>query len=78
MSVTLADLTIGDYAVIKGFEDSDLSLKLMEMGVLPGERFCLEQIAPLGDPFIISLSDYRLILRKNEASIIVVERGGRN
>ena len=72
---TIAEMKIGESAVVHSFTESDLSLKLMEMGLLPGEGFRLEQIAPLGDPFILQLSDYQLILRKKEASTVVIDRG---
>lgn len=69
----LSELKQGDKRTIKGFESSDLELKLMEMGCLPGEEVVVEQIAPLGDPISIKVAGYLLSLRLNEAKHIIVE-----
>ncbi len=71
--MTLLQLKLGDKGRIKGFENSDLELKLMEMGCIPGEIVVVEQIAPLGDPISIRIAGYSLSLRKNEANQIVLE-----
>jgi Fe2+ transport system protein FeoA len=69
----LSQLKAGERGKIKGFESSDLELKLMEMGCIPGEIVIVEQIAPLGDPISVRVSGYSLSLRKNEASQILLE-----
>ena len=69
----LSDLKAGEKGLIKGFESSDLELKLMEMGCIPGEIVVVEQVAPLGDPISIRVSGYSLSLRKNEANQILLE-----
>jgi ferrous iron transport protein A len=69
---TLAELKIGESAIIKSFTDDFLSLKLIEMGCLPGEKVKLQHIAPLGCPFAIEVSGYLLSMRKSEAATIVV------
>lgn len=69
---TLARLVVGEEATIVSFTDEELSLKLLEMGCLPGEKIKLHRIAPLGDPIAISVSGYMLSLRKEEASTIIV------
>lgn len=70
--VRLSDLKPGQEAIISEFENSDIFLKLMEMGCVPGERIFLEQIAPLGDPISVKISGYSLSLRLNEAEHIRV------
>lgn len=70
---TLDKLKIGQKASIKEFTDNFLSLKLIEMGCLPGETVKLSNIAPLGDPIAIEVSGYLLSLRKKEASTVVVK-----
>jgi len=72
MMVRLSDLKPGQEATIEEFESSELLLKLMEMGCIPGEKILVEQVAPLGDPISVSVSGYHLSLRKNEAEIILV------
>ena len=71
--MTLSQLKAGEKGRIKGFESSDLELKLMEMGCIPGEVVMVEQIAPLGDPISIRIAGYSLSLRRNEANQILLE-----
>jgi ferrous iron transport protein A len=68
----LSELKTGERAIIVEFESSELELKLMEMGCLPGEEIVVEQIAPLGDPISVRIAGYSLSLRKNEANQILV------
>lgn len=69
----LSELRSGERATITSFENSELELKLMEMGCIPGEQVVVEQIAPLGDPISIRIAGYSLSLRKNEANQIIVD-----
>lgn len=68
----LSQMKQGKRAIIRSFESSEIELKLMEMGCLPGEEIVIEQIAPLGDPISIKVAGYSLSLRKNEADQILV------
>lgn len=68
----LSDLKPGETGIIKEFTDLTLSVKLMEMGCLPGETIRLERVAPLGDPIAIKVSGYQLSLRRDEASHIIL------
>jgi ferrous iron transport protein A len=70
--VKLVDLEKGQEGVIDSFSDNELSLKLMEMGCLPGEKIYIERKAPLGDPIAISISGYSLSMRSEEAKTILV------
>jgi len=69
---TLAQLNIGEYAIIDSFTDKETSIKLMEMGCTPGEKITIDNIAPMGDPIAVSVSGYLLSLRKSEASTMLV------
>lgn len=50
-----------------------LKRRLMDMGVLVGERVEVVKVAPLGDPIEIKVKNYSLSLRKREAEQIGVE-----
>ncbi len=50
-----------------------LKSKLIEMGVLNGERIQVLRIAPLGDPIEVLIKQYKLSLRKKDAEGILVE-----
>jgi len=70
---TVADLQIGEKGIIDNFKDALMSLKLLEMGCLPGTEVKLDFIAPLGCPVGISVAGYHLSLRKKEAATIVLK-----
>ncbi len=69
----LTELRPGQQAIISQFTSSEISLKLLEMGCIPGEKILVEQIAPMGDPISISISGYTLSLRLCEAENIIVD-----
>ena len=68
----LSELKPGDEGTICEFNDSDIFIKLMEMGCIPGEKITMEQVAPLGDPISVSVAGYHLSLRLNEADHILI------
>jgi ferrous iron transport protein A len=72
MDIKLSELTQGQRAIIKSFTNNSIQLKLMEMGCLPEEQITITQVAPLGGPISITVSDYQLSLRIDEAEKIIV------
>jgi ferrous iron transport protein A len=62
----------GDSAVISGFTDEQLSVKLLEMGFLPGTVVRFNFAAPFGDPVCVNISGFDLSLRLEEASTIII------
>ncbi|MBL0145970.1 MAG: FeoA domain-containing protein [Chitinophagaceae bacterium] len=73
MAKRLSEIRVGKRVIIKSFENDELFLKLMEMGLVPGEVVLVDHIAPLGDPISIYVSGYCLSLRIDEAEGIIVE-----
>jgi len=71
-SKSVADLKPGEKAIISGFKDEQMSLKLLEMGCLPGTEVSINFKAPLGDPISIDVAGYNLSLRLNEAATITI------
>jgi ferrous iron transport protein A len=69
---TVATMRPGDIGIIAGFTDEHLSVKLMEMGCLPGAPVRFNFTAPLGDPICISILGYELSLRLEEADTISI------
>lgn len=71
----IKDLSIGDSAVVSGYEKGarEYKKKLLTMGVTKGTKITLTKVAPLGDPVEIEVRDYKLSLRKAEANIILLE-----
>ncbi len=70
---SVADLKPGESGVINGFSDGVISLKLMEMGCLPGSSIKMNYSAPFGDPISYDVAGYNLTLRISEASTILIE-----
>lgn len=70
---TLAELEIGETAIILSFAQKELALRLIEMGCIPGEKIRLANIAPMGDPIAIEISGYLLSMRKEEAAGVLLE-----
>ena len=69
----LSQFLPGQTGISKEFTDLVMSVKVMEMGCLPGESIVVERLAPLGDPMAITVSGYQLSLRKKEASTIIMQ-----
>ena len=62
----------GETAVISGFTDEQLSVKLLEMGLLPGTVVRFNFSAPFGDPICVNITGFDLSLRVEEASTISI------
>lgn len=69
---SVAQMRPGEVGIVSGFTDDHLSVKLMEMGCLPGAAVRFNFTAPFGDPVCISVSGYELSLRIEEAATISI------
>jgi len=71
----LSELAVGASAVVREMPKTGgaASLRLRELGVLPGVRILLARTAPLGDPVAIKVRGSVLTLRKSEAAHVLVE-----
>lgn len=72
MAKNVAQMRPGEVATVTGFTDDELSVKLMEMGCLPGTTIRFNFTAPFGDPVCVSVSGYELSLRLEEAAAISI------
>ena len=74
MSTNLSELAVGARGIVRAFTDgSRASMRLREMGILPGTEVRIVRLAPLGDPIEIEVRGFHLSLRKTEAAEILVE-----
>ena len=71
--IKLTQLPFKQRAIIKSFGETELYVKLLEMGCIPEEEISVELTAPFGDPIAINVAGYQLSLRKAEADNIMVE-----
>ena len=69
---TIADIPLGGSAVIMDFVEEHMPVKMLEMGLLPGNIVSVKQIAPFNDPIHIQVGGYALALRRSEAQYILV------
>jgi ferrous iron transport protein A len=73
LQTTIDTLQKGQKATIISFDETEIPLKLIEMGCMEGNFVEVMQIAPLGDPIFLSINDTNLAIRKEMASRIFVE-----
>jgi ferrous iron transport protein A len=71
--VTLAQVKPGSCVTIAKITVKGLiKQRLMEMGIVVGDSVTVTKVAPLGDPIEITVKNYQLSLRNQEAEQIVV------
>ena len=71
---TLNQVKIGDTVkVIKLRGEGAIKRRIMDMGITKGVEVYVRKVAPLGDPFEITVRGYELSLRKADAEMIEVE-----
>lgn len=72
-SKTLADIEVGEQAVIESIDgDDEVAVRILEMGMTPGAQTKIVGTAPLGDPIEVEVRSYRLSLRRSEAKRVVI------
>jgi ferrous iron transport protein A len=70
---SLADLERHRPVIIDAVDgDRGFRRRLMEMGLVPGTRVRVTNVAPLGDPLEIEVRRGRLSIRRHEAAHILV------
>ena len=69
---TLADVKPGYTAVISGFDEDLIPLKMLEMGLLPGNTVLVKRYSPFGDPIHIRVAGFDMALRKDEAAFVAI------
>ena len=71
--MTLDRIPVDTMARVASVDATDPhSLRLMEMGMVPGTPVRVVKVAPLGDPIQVCVRDYHLALRRSEARSITV------
>lgn len=70
--MTIAELEIGQCALISDLAIDNIPLKLLEMGCLPGKQVRLIQRAPLKDPLYIKVNGSHLAIRVETAEQIEI------
>jgi ferrous iron transport protein A len=78
---TLADLNIGESAIISSVGDDCLDihchcLRLMELGFTPGQEVSVVAKSPFKDPLAVSVRGTIIALRSGEAECIKISLNG--
>lgn len=71
---TLRQVKVGQTCIVKKVHgEGALRRRIMDMGITKGVEIYVRKVAPLGDPIEITVRDYELSVRKNDAELIEVE-----
>lgn len=74
-AVNLSQLGRGQRAVVRSVAgEPSLTIRLMELGLLPGATVRVVRVAPLGDPLVVALRGAELSLRSAEAKLVEIEK----
>jgi ferrous iron transport protein A len=69
----LIELAVNETAIILNFSDSEIALKLLELGCLPGASIQLLNKAPMGDPYAFLIDGSIITMRKKEAATVMIQ-----
>ncbi|MFA5879610.1 MAG: ferrous iron transport protein A [Candidatus Margulisiibacteriota bacterium] len=73
--ITLADFKKNESGIITGIlAEGEIKRRLLAMGIIKNTSFKIIRKAPLGDPIEISVKGFKLMMRKNEAKLILVKK----
>ena len=71
---TLKELKVGQTAKVgKLHGEGAIKRRIMDMGITKGTEVFVRKVAPLGDPFELTVRGYELSLRKSDAEMIEIE-----
>ena len=71
---TLRDVKIGETAKVKKLHGEGAGKRrIMDMGITKGVEVYVRKVAPLGDPVELTVRNYELSLRKEDAAMVEVE-----
>lgn len=74
MEKTLDAFVNGESGVVLKVEGEGVTRRrLFDMGVTPGANITMKKKAPLGDPIEVTIRNYELTLRKEEAKNVVMK-----
>jgi ferrous iron transport protein A len=73
--MTLKDARVKDTVkVLKVEGTGPIRRRIMDLGITKGVEIYIRKVAPLGDPFELTVRGYELSVRKEDAKMILVEK----
>lgn len=71
---TLKDAKVGQTVVVVRLHgEGAVRRRIMDMGITKNVEIYIRKVAPLGDPFELTVRGYELSLRKADAEMIEIE-----
>lgn len=70
---TLSNLKKGEKGIVSKVLEGASSIRLMEMGLIPGTPIQLSAVSPFGDPIAVKVGAFFLSLRRKDAEHVVVK-----
>ena len=75
--MTLKDARVGETVkVLKVEGQGPIRRRIMDLGITKGVEIYIRKVAPLGDPFELTVRGYELSLRKEDAKMVSVTKIG--
>ena len=73
--MTLKDARVGDTVKVLRVEgEGPIKRRIMDLGITKGVEIYVRKVAPLGDPFELTVRGYELSVRKEDAKMVSVEK----
>ena len=73
MGLCLADLRVGQEAVVVAITDPGLRVSLLRMGLLEGDRVRLTEQAPMGGPMAFRVQGGKVAMRRSDAALVQIK-----
>lgn len=71
--MTLKEAKVGSTVTVKKLTGTGaIKRRIMDMGITKGVDIYIRKVAPLGDPIEVTVREYELSLRKEDAEMIEV------
>lgn len=70
---TIADMEVGQTAIIKEIDLSNFSTRMLAMGLVPGKEVTLVRKQPWHGSYYLSVNNHFIGIRINEAKLIKIE-----
>ena len=75
--MTLKDARVGETVKVLRVEgQGPIRRRIMDLGITKGVEIYIRKVAPLGDPFELTVRGYELSLRKEDAKMVSVTKIG--
>ena len=73
--MTLKDARVGETVKVTRVEgEGPIKRRIMDLGITKGVEIYVRKVAPLGDPFELTVRGYELSVRKEDAKMVSVEK----